>query len=743
VIRKPFCLRRPIPLIVLALVACTTPAAAQDAAARPKVGIAFGGGSARGFAHVGVIRWFEEHRIPIDLVAGTSMGGLVGGAFASGMSSQELQKLLAETDWDEMFGASSYRYKNIRRKQDARDYPSRLEFGAKGGLALPAALNNGQQVDLMLARIAAVYGNLDSFDQLPTPFRCVAVDLKTATVVVLDRGQLASALRATMSLPAVFPPVELDGRVLVDGGAMNNVPADVVRAMGANVVIAVNVGSMSETRSVSYSLLGLAGGTIDAMMQASTRRGMAAADIVLNPLLQGFGSLDWRRANEMADDGYRAAEAMKDTLLPYAVDEATWRSYLAAREARRRTALPAPASLTIVGALPQDEKTIRTVLAPLLGQPLDVAMLEHDLELLGGLDRYDAVAWELVEQDGRPSLVIRARPKTYGPPFLMLTVNLQNTTTDDFGFQLAARYLTFDLVGFGSELRVDAAVGSSASLGAELYRPIGDSPVFAAVSGAFIGRKLNFVRDDAIIAQYDQSRAFGGLQLGLNLGRDSEVRAGYWVGRFEANLEVGDPILPSLEGAENWVNLRWLYDSTNSSVVPSSGSRVSARVRHVIDSPDPPPELETTLTNDGLTQAEVEGLAVWSMREHRDRIFVTGGGGTSFDGHPLPTDQFQLGFPFRLGAFNVGERRGDHYLALTVGYLRSIARLPDFLGGRVFVGGWIENGSAFNDLSSADVDTHVSLGTIVDTLLGPAIVGASFGFDGQNRYYIGLGRLFP
>ncbi len=188
--------------------------------------MAFGGGSARGLAHVGVIRWFEEHRIPIDVVAGTSMGGLIGGAFATGLDAGEIQTMLAAIDWDEMFGASTFKYKNIRRKEDARAYPSRLEFGIKRGIVAPPSLNNGQQVELLLSRIAAPSYDIDSFDQLPTPFRCVAVDIVSASQVVLDHGSLAQAMRATMSLPLIFPPVELDGRVLVDGGVMNNVPAE-------------------------------------------------------------------------------------------------------------------------------------------------------------------------------------------------------------------------------------------------------------------------------------------------------------------------------------------------------------------------------------------------------------------------------------------------------------------------------------------------------------------------------------
>src|SRR4029434_7824163 len=187
------------------------PPAAQQ---RPRIGVAFGGGSARGLAHVGVVRWLDEHHIPIDLIAGTSMGGLIGGAVAAGMSSAELSAMLDQVTWDEMFAFSPFQYKNVRRKEDARAYPSRIEFGIKQGVALPIALNNGQQVDFLLARIAGSYGTISSFDDLPTPFRAIAVDLIAAQQVVLANGSLASALRATMSLPGVFPPVERDGKVL-------------------------------------------------------------------------------------------------------------------------------------------------------------------------------------------------------------------------------------------------------------------------------------------------------------------------------------------------------------------------------------------------------------------------------------------------------------------------------------------------------------------------------------------------
>ena len=181
-------------------------------AARPTVGLALGGGAARGIAHVGLLRWFEEHRIPVDYIAGTSMGGLIGGAYASGLSPDEIQALMKEADWDLMFLADSpFRYKTFRRKEDARAFPGQIDFGLKGGFKLPAGLNAGQQIEMLLDRIAMPYYEIKDFDELPTPFRCVATDIRKSEPLVLRSGSFSRALRATMAIPAVFTPVVVDG----------------------------------------------------------------------------------------------------------------------------------------------------------------------------------------------------------------------------------------------------------------------------------------------------------------------------------------------------------------------------------------------------------------------------------------------------------------------------------------------------------------------------------------------------
>lgn len=715
------------------------PAARLDQA-RPVVGVALGGGSARGIAHVGVLRWFDEHRIPIDVAAGTSMGGLVGGAFATGMDADELERMIVAIDWDVMFGASDFAFRNIRRKTDGRAFPSRLEFGLKGGIVPPSALNNGAQVERLLARIAAPYAGIAHFDELPTPFRAVAVDLVTATEVILQEGSLAQALRATMSLPLVFPPVELDGRVLVDGGAMNNVPANVVQAMGAGRVIAVNVGDLGDREGVPYTLPGLADATIDAMMRASTRAALAAADLVVDVPLDDFDSLDWRRAPELIEAGYAAAEAEREALLAFAVSEQAYDGWRRQRDQRRRRSVATPAFVVTEGFVPDDARRLDALLAGHVGVPLEIAALERDLDQLTGLDRYESVTWGVVTNPaGEPGLLVRGRPRPFAPPFMMLGVNLENTTSSDFRIAATARYLAFDTVGSGSELRVDATLGSNPAAAVELYRPIGPTPFFVAPYAGAGTATYDLVSDDAVVARYGLRQARAGVNLGVNLGARSDVRAGVYLGRLDTGLQVGDPGLPELAGAEAVAELAWRYDGQDSPVVPSRGTLATVRLARVLNGPDVEGPLDDR-SDSSLTQLSGVVNRFWSPGG-RDRFFVYGGLGTSFDDRPLPTSRFRLGAPLRLSAYNDGEISGDHFYMATAGYLRQVGRLPDFMGGGVFAGGWLENGDAFDDWSLATWRSNLGLGVIMDTLVGPVLVGGSAGFDGRWRTYVGVGRI--
>lgn len=715
---------------------------AATQAGRRTVGLALGGGSARGFAHIGVLQWFEEHRIPIDYVSGTSMGGLVAGAYASGMSPQEILDLMKEVDWDLMFLADSpYKYKTFRRKQDKRSYPSQLEFGLKGGFTLPGGLNPGQQVALLLDRIALAYGEVTSFDDLPTPFRCVATDLKNAEAVVLGKGSLAQAMRATMAIPGVFTPVNYENWLLVDGGALNNIPADVTRQMGAGFVVAVNVGADSATEEQTRaSLVALLGRTIDTMMTTSVRVSLKQADVIVDPDLIGLTSMDWRRSGDLAERGYKAAEAQKDALLPFAMDEEAYKAFQAARQARRRTITNTrPAFLDVTGVNAREEAFIRDTLAPLVDQPLTHDEVADGILTVTGTDRYEYLTYRPVTRDGQTGLEVRARPKPYGPPFLQISPELSNLDSSNFAVNLAGRVTAYDWVGLGSEVRLDGVIGTRQGIAAEVWRPLGESRVFVAPRVYFNRTPRNGYLDERLVAEYRFKRFGGGVDLGFNASRNLEIRVGADTADVRGRVRVGSPLLPEVSGQETFASLQVQWDNQTSPIVPTRGHHVRSRLRYFVDAPQSQGATPFESPQE-FWQGEVTGS--WFRRaKQEDRFFVQYGLGTSFGENPLIAD-FSLGGPLRLGAFNNDELRNANAVYATVGYLKKVGRLSDVLGGNIFLGGWFEQGSAHATWDDMSYRHSVSLGTVMETLLGPVFGGASFDFDGRFRLYIGLGPFF-
>ena len=348
------------------------------------------------------------------------------------------------------------------------------------------------------------------------------------------------------------------------------------------------------------------------------------------------------------------------------------------------------------------------------------------------------------ERDGQFGLFVNAHPKAYAPPFVFLGVSLENTTSNEFRFGLNGRYLAFDHCrhrarSCGSMPRV----GSDPSLAIALYQPVFTTRLFVEPFAGIGSRTLNFIQDGHRRRRRTGRRARSWrLDAGVNVSRLDETRGGVTFGRFDASVEIGDPGLPEIGGSETKLHMQWTHDGQDSPVVPSRGLRVLSRLEHFLDSPDIV-AADPSRKTDGVTQFET--LASWftSGKGARERrVFLGGGFGTSFEGHPLPTEQFPLGGLLRLGAFDVGERRGDQYILATAGYLQQALRLPDFIGGPLFLGSWLETGSAFNSWSDIGWSTHVSMGVIADTLIGPIFGGASFGFDGATRVYIAIGQLF-
>jgi NTE family protein len=734
-------------------VAPSAPAANEDgnaeqqparvgAATRPRIGLALGGGAARGIAHIGLLRWFEENRIPVDYIAGTSMGGLIGGAYASGLSPDEIQELMKDADWDLMFLADSpYKYKTYRRKEDARAYPGQIDFGLKGGLRLPSGLNAGQQIELMLDRIAMPYYQIRDFDELPTPFRCVATDIRKSEPLVLGSGSFSRALRATMAIPAVFTPVVLDERVLVDGGTLNNVPADVVKQMGADVAIAVNVGSSTDKTPVPDTLFGILGQTLDSMMTTGTRQALKSADLIVVPDLKGLSGMDWRRADDMVEQGYKGAAAMADQLLKYQVDEATYAEWMRARQSRRRTETPMISAVLVEGLPAAQANTIRAPLeARHAGRPYAREEVEDSILRISGSDRFEIISYTLRPGDEGAALVVNVAPKGYGPPFLLPALDIQNIDSNSFSISLRARLAVYDTPVTNSELRLDGAIGTSQAATVEWYKGLGHRGIFVSPRGYFTRTSLNGYDDDGeFLAEYRVKRLGLGFDIGHTTGMRSEVRVGYDEADVRARLRIGTPTLPEANGSDRYASIRWVFDGQNSPLVPSRGVRVRTAFRYYFDTPELVDESGAVLQRArDVPQGDVE--ASWFRRVgSRQRMFLSGGAGTSFE-HDPGFNEFRLGGPLRLGAFNTNEIRGDNFLIGVVGVLHEWSRLPDILGGNVYLGGWLEQGSAYDRWADAEYYAAASAGVLIETIFGPAFLGYSQSLtSGGGRFYVALG----
>lgn len=710
---------------------------------RPRLGLALGGGAARGIAHIGILEWLEEHRIPVDRIAGTSMGGLIGGGYAAGMSTDELRALMRDMDWDLAFLSDSpFKYKDLRRKTDARRFPSQFEIGLKSGVQLPTGVNPGQQIELALDRITAPYIGLDSFDDLPIPFRAAAVDLRTQEAVVLSSGSLARALRATMSLPGLFTPVVIDDQVLLDGGLLDNVPVDIARDMGADAVIAVNVGSSTDGLDEPRTLFDVLSQAVDVMMLVGIRSGLALADVVVTPDLRGLSGTDWRRSDEMADVGYAAAEAMSDALLPYAVDEAAYERWQSDRLARRRPLPDVIDTVRVDGVSTGVSRTVMARLGSMAGAPLDIEAVEENVLRLTGSDRFALVRYQLEQTATGTALVVTAEPKDYGPPFFHPAVDLTNTDANHLAMNLRGRFVFLDVISPGAEARLDASIGTGAQVAAEFYQPVGSSRLFVAPRAYWKRDSRNiFDADRNYLAEYRERTAGVGGDIGVNLSSRSDIRLGYDAASVRVRRRIGLPILPEGRGANRYWSVRWRFDGQTSPIIPTRGVYARASFTRYQESPDLFLGDEVRPGPANVNQAEGH-VSIFHSLSGDHRLFAAASGGTSF-GRNSGFNDFELGGLLRLGAYSPGVRTGDEYALVDAGVLFRVLRLPDLVGGNGYAGAWLEAGSVAAEGRDRQTDWQGSGGLVLETFVGPVFVGGSVSFHNRaGRFYVHVGPLF-
>jgi NTE family protein len=739
---------------LLLFLLCTLPAAslAQDQPAppsppsnastvpsktRPTIGVALEGGGALGEAHVGVLKWFEDHHVPVDYLAGTSMGGLVAGFYASGKSADDIHGVLKSADWPLLLGGETpYEDLSFRRKEDARQIPNSIVIGLKFGPTLPPGLNTGHQVNLLIDRETLPYSDIKSFDELPIPFRCVSTELVSGKQYVFHNGSLSDAMRATMSIPGVFAPVRRDNQIFVDGGLVDNLPTDVVRKMGADVVVAIHLQLSPTSAQEIQSAFSILGRSVALVIAETELRGMAGADILVRADVQKYSTTDYDKSDELIKIGYQAAEEKAAILKPYELDDASWAAYIADKQSRIRTQIGTPQFVKVIGIEGEAVENVQKFLANMAGKPINQKQLEEQLTRLSGVGRYDSITYDLItDENGRRGLLVRVHEKTYAPPTLQPAFEINGTQPDDVDFTLGGRVTLMDVWGFRSEWRTDFQFGETYGIGSDLYRP------FRALGKWFFdpfvgaGRtKFSIYSHDNPKAIYRLDQAKGGIDAGYAISRFSEIRFGYQIGYQSATLRLGTPDFSSYSGRVGAVRARYIMDHTNDPIIPTAGYYLQSNFYYYdafAGSFQPFPTLEAT------------AQYFQPVLHQRDSIFVTAWGGSTLGYKAYGAPAFFLGGVNRLSAYGLNELFGIQYFLGRAGYLRRIAVLPPFVGKNVYFTGFAEVGKMYGDpFGAPKLSGDGALGFIAQTAFGPVFIGGAAGDTGHYKWFFQLGRVF-
>lgn len=728
---------RRLPLFVLLLLLLLPPASralAQEApapAGRPKVCVALSGGGAKGIAHIGVLRVLEELNIPIDCITGTSMGAIVGGLYASGLGVDELEKAVLAIDWADALEDRPRREDlSYRRKEEDRLYLADLEFGlVDGRFRAPGGLRAGQKLVFILRSLTLPVSGVRDFDRLPIPFRAVATDAATGDMVVLGQGDLVWALRASMAIPGVFSPVELDGRILVDGGVSNNIPVDVARALGADVVIAVDIADSLESNEKLTSLLSITWQTIGLLTRKNMEPRLAEADLVLRPeKVDAYGLLQFDAGPEILRLGFEEARAR-------AAELRRWSAPAPLRRAPRPALVDRPiTAVRIEGAETVDERVIAARLRARPGQALDLRQIAADVADIYGLGDFERVDFRLDETGGGRELVVRVREKPWGPNYLRGGLLAGSDLEGAIELSLLLSFTATRLNARGGEWRNELLLGSDRGLSSELYQPLGFRGRWFAAPGFRLGaRQTRLYAAGREAAELETQTAQATLDIGYAAGKYGEARLGLIRGWGDAELETGE--IPGGEepGADlddlrlgGWT-LQGTVDRLDSVTFPRHGGFAQLRLLRAE---------EALGSRDSYTRLE---LGAAHYRSRGRGTFSLGLQAGLSPGSELPVyDRFSIGGPLRLGGFAEGELRGDSYAIARAGWRHRIF-------DKVHAGALAELGNAWGPEarpSFGDTLFSASLLLGADTFLGPVYLSYSQAEEGDGRLSLHLGRIF-
>lgn len=704
---------------------------------RPKIGLVLSGGGARGAAHIGVIRRLEELNIPVDYIAGTSMGAIIGGLYATGLNSTEIEQVLKSIDFEDAFQDKTRRSeRTFRRKLDDDLYlfKARLGLSDEGEFELPEGLVQGQKIDLIMKKITLSATKIKDFDKLPIPYRAVASDMVTGSEVVLSEGSLATAMRASMNLPSIMAPLEYEDKLLADGGIVNNLPIDVARNMGADIVIAVDISTPLNKRSEIKSVLKVTDQLIGIMTRSNTEvqiKTLTPQDVFIVPRLGEISSGDFDQTSDAIPLGYAAADAMTGELRKYSLPTVEYEKHLAGRE-KPDLELPKVDFVRLDNQSDLDDEVITSKLSLKPGDTLDVAQLESDIGHIYGLDIFNNVNYEIVEEGGKTGVVVHAKERSWGPNYLQFGLELSDNLEGDNSYNLGLAYTRTEMNRLNGEWRTALQVGEDPGIVTELYQPLDVEQDYFINIGAFAShRNTNvFQSTGQQLAEYRVKSGGVRLEGGRNLGNWGEFRLGYDYESGSADARIGAPLLPDFDFDDAALFARFSIDTMDNRNFPTDGQHGVFQYSNHRDAMGGDFDYEQLTTSYSIARTWGKNTLIGSLR------FDT----TVDDDAPIQ-GLFRAGGFLDLSGFNQGELTGQHVGVMKAVYMREIEDkflLSAYLGASLEYGGvWQERGDIFDDNIAAG---SVFLG--LDTPIGPVYTGYGYAEGGNDSVYIFMGTLF-
>ena len=730
--------------------AAACPAAADQSAVgatpagsgRPRVGLVLAGGGAKGGAHVGVLKVLEEMHVPIDCIAGTSMGALVGGGYASGIPAAGLEKFVVGIDWKAIVGGVGRRdLQTIEQKRAGVTYSNDIELGLRDKrVLLPAGIVNTSNIEDLLRSYVAQSRAQTDFDHLPIPYRAVATDMLSGQMVVLDSGDLATAMRASMAIPGAFAPVVTKEHILSDGGMVRNIPVDVARNLCADVVIVVNLVEQELKREQLQTATQLVLRSSDVGIMANENLqldSLTDRDIRIDVIMGDITTADFERVPETIPLGEKAARGMADKLARLAVPAAeyqAWRSDVT--KGQGIEARLADVKYEGLQRVNPEYLQQRAEVKP--GDSVDTAAISAEAQRMSALQEFESVEYRLTGDPNSPTLEWWPKEKSYGPNYLKFDLGLYGSEDGDLGFVVYGKHTRTWLNSLGAEWRNEVQLGYFNNLSTSLYQPLDVAQRFFVEPKLFWTRSWEDVfYDNERLARYKFSDWGGKLDVGVNLSDDAQIRAGYLYTRRAASVETGSPILPEDKRNDAGLTLTATYDTRDTPFNPTRGLAAALEYAYVDDSLGADLDWERLELGVGL-----------ALPVRSDVVWMTLAGGTDLNTSMPPDRYFMLGGPGSFPGYELGELRLTDYWTASGSYLWKIKDIMSIRGQALYAGVRLEAGQAFGRLESAALPGFSSEEFIYGgslylagrTQAGPLTVGLGMTSSDSWSLWIAVGR---